>query len=516
MVPEFRNEPLTDFARPEAADAFAAALARVERELGREYPLLIGGRPRASGTEWIVSADPCAPGRVVGRVARASRADAEDALQSAWAAYGDWGRAAPLLRARVLWKAAAVMRRRRAELAAWEVFEVAKNWPEADADVAEAIDFLEYYGRCAAEWAGPPALTPVAGEENEMVYLPLGAGVVLPPWNFPLAIATGMTAAAIVAGNTVVLKPSSVAPVMAAKLVEVLEAAGLPPGVVNYLPGPGGEVGDFLVGHPRTRFVCFTGSREVGCRTYAQAANVVPGQVWLKRIIAEMGGKDVILVDEDADLQAAAAGIVASAFGYQGQKCSACSRVVAVGRAYAPLLELVVERTRALRMGPAQDPRTDVAAVVSADQQRRVLEYAGVGRTEGRLLCGGSAGDPSGHYVEPTVFADVAPQARISREEIFGPVVACTPAATFEQAIECANDSDYGLTAAVFARDRAHLELARRELAVGNLYFNRKCTGALVGAQPFGGFNMSGTDSKAGGPDYLPLFMQAKVIVERF
>ncbi len=515
MVPAFRNEALTDFTRPEARVRMEEALARVEARLGGEYPLIIGGRPR-NRAEAVVSRDPCAPDRTVGRVARASRQDAEDALQAAWAAYADWRRAPAGARARILWRAASIMRRRKSDLAAWEVFEVAKTWAEADADVAEAIDFLEYYGRQMADLAGPRLLCASDGEENELTYLPLGAGLVVPPWNFPLAITTGMTAAAIVTGNTVVLKPSSVAPVVAAQLVDVLREAGLPPGVVNLLPGPGAEVGGHLVSHPRTRFVCFTGSREVGTAIHAAAGQVAPGQRWLRRVVAEMGGKDAIIVDEDADLDAAAAAVVASAFGFQGQKCSACSRLIGVGRAYRPLVDLVAERTAALRMGPARDPRTDVAAVASADQHRRILDYVRIGRGEGRLVCGGAPGDTSGYYVQPTIFADVAAGARIAREEIFGPVLACTPADTFEAALALANDSEYGLTGGVFSRSRAHLERAREGFDVGNLYFNRKCTGALVGAQPFGGFRMSGTDSKAGGPDYLLLFTQAKVVTERF
>jgi 1-pyrroline-5-carboxylate dehydrogenase len=514
MVVPFRNEPPTDFSQPAERAAFQAALQQAAARFGDEHPLVIGGEPVYSG-EWIDSYDPCQRDHRVGRVARGTAALAEQALDAAWAAYPDWAHTAPMARARILWKAAALLRRRKHEFSALLVYEVAKTWAEADADTAEAIDFLEYYGREMARLAQPPALAAVPGEENEQVYEPLGAGVIIPPWNFPLAIMGGMTAAAIVAGNTVVLKPASLAPVVAARFVELLAEAGLPPGVVNFLPGPGNLVGDLLVEHPRTRFVSFTGSREVGIRIYERAARVAPGQRWLKRVVAEMGGKNAIVVDTTADLEAAAAGIVTSAYGFQGQKCSACSRVVALADVHDTLLERVVERTWALRVGPAADPDTNVAALVDRGQYEKVLEYVGVGRGEGRLVCGGEPGDPAGYYVQPTIFADVAPDARIAQEEIFGPVVAFLRAPSYERAIAIANDTPYGLTGAVYARDRARLEYARREFHVGNLYFNRKCTGALVGVQPFGGFDMSGTDAKAGGPDHLLQYLQAKAIAER-
>ena len=515
MLTAFRNEPPTDFSQPPEREAMQAALRQAAARFEDEHPLLIGGEAVYSG-EWIDSWDPCQHDRRVGRVVRGNAALAERALNAAWAAYPDWSHTPPAARTRVLWRAAALLRQRKHAFSALLVYEVAKTWAEADADTAEAIDFLEYYGREMVRLTEPAALTPFPGEENEQVYEPLGAGVIIPPWNFPLAIMAGMTAAAIVAGNTVVLKPASLAPVVAARFVELLAEAGLPPGVVNFLPGPGDVVGDLLVEHPRTRFVSFTGSRDVGVHIYERAARVGPGQRWLKRVVAEMGGKNAIVVDTTADLEAAATGIVASAFGFQGQKCSACSRVVALAEVHDRLLEQVAERTWALRVGPAADPDTNVAAVVDRGQYEKVLEYVGIGRGEGRLVCGGEPGDPAGYYVQPTVFADVAPDARIAQEEIFGPVVGFLRAPSFERAIAIANDTPYGLTGAVYARDRARLEYARREFHVGNLYFNRKCTGALVGVQPFGGFDMSGTDAKAGGPDHLLQYLQAKVIAEKF
>lgn len=520
MLAPFRNEPPTDFTQSAEREAFETALRRVEADFGREYPLVIAGEPVWSG-EWIDSYDPCQRGRRIGRVARANAVLAERALTAAWEAFPAWARTEPAARARLLWKAAALLRRRKHEFSALLVYEVGKTWPEADADTGEAIDFLEYYGRemvrlaSAGRGLSDASLTYTPGEETEQVYEPLGAGVIIPPWNFPLAILTGMTAAAIVTGNTVVLKPSSLAPVVGARLVELLTEAGLPPGVVNFLPGPGDVVGDFLVEHPRTRFVSFTGSREVGVHIYERAARVAPGQRWLKRVVAEMGGKNAIVVDSSADLEAATAGIVASAYGFQGQKCSACSRVVAVADVHDRLLEQVTARTWELRVGPARDPATQVAALIDQAQYEKVLRYIEIGRGEGRLVCGGEPGDPAGYYVQPTIFADVAPDARIAQEEIFGPVVAFLRAPDFQQAIAIANSTLYGLTGAVYARDRARLEYARREFHVGNLYLNRKCTGALVGVHPFGGFDMSGTDAKAGGPDHLLLFLQAKAIAER-
>lgn len=514
MVPEFRNEPPTDFSRPEARQAFTAALAKVRGEFGREWPLVIDGQPVWTGA-WLVSHDPCNTEQVVGRVARAGRADADRALAAAERAFADWSRLPAGERARVLLRAAALLRARKHEFSATMVYEIGKTWPEADADTAEAIDFLEFYAREAYRLAEQQPLVRVPGTDNELLYLPLGVGVVIPPWNFPLAITCGMTVGPVAVGNTVILKPASLTPVVAARFVALLHEAGLPPGVVNFLPGPGSEVGDYLVGHPRIRFVSFTGSRDVGCHIYELAAKVQPGQRWLKRVVAEMGGKDPIVVDESADLDAAAAGVVTSAYGFQGQKCSACSRLIAVEPVYREVTERVIERARALRVGPAEDPASEMAALASADQLAKVRSYVEIGQREAHLALGGRAGDPRGYYFEPTVFCDVPPTARIACEEIFGPVLACTPARDFAEAIRFANATDYGLTGSVYARDPARLAYARRELHVGNLYINRKCTGALVGVEPFGGFNMSGTNAKAGGRDYLLLFTEAKVISER-
>jgi 1-pyrroline-5-carboxylate dehydrogenase len=515
MVPEFRNEPLTDFSLPIPRQAMQEALGAIRAEFRREWPLVIGGE-RVTKDDWIHSFDPCHKDQLVGRVAKAGPAEAERALEAAWTAFTEWSRWQADERARVLFKAGALLRRQKHRFSATMVYEAGKTWPEADADTAEAIDFLEFYGREAIRLAQPQSLSRVAGEDNELVYLPLGVGVIIPPWNFPLAIMAGMTTAAIVTGNTVVLKPASLTPVIAARFVELLEEAGLPPGVVNFLPGGGADVGNFLVAHPRTRFVSFTGSREVGSQIYAAAARVQPGQRWLKRVVAEMGGKDAVIVDETADLEAAAEGIVTSAYGFQGQKCSAASRAIVLEPVYRDVLGRVAQHAEALRVGPAEDPETQMTAVIDENQYRKVLGYVDVGHKEGRLVVGGEPTGDEGWYVQPTVFADIPEVGRMAQEEIFGPVLSFVRARDYDHALRVANNTEYGLTGGVYSRDRLRLERARAEFHVGNLYFNRKITGAQVGAQPFGGFNMSGTDSKAGGHDYLQLFLQAKVVVERF
>ncbi|MGH2510622.1 MAG: aldehyde dehydrogenase family protein, partial [Ktedonobacteraceae bacterium] len=380
-----------------------------------------------------------------------------------------------------------------------------------DGDTAEAIDFLEFYGREALRLADEQPLTKVAGEDNQLVYIPLGVGAVIPPWNFPSAIMAGMTTASLVAGNSVVLKPASTSPMIAWQFVRILEEVGLPAGVVNFVTGSGGTIGDALIENPRVRFIAFTGSREVGLRIHELASKHHQGQIWLKRTILEMGGKDATLVDESADLDAAADGIVAAAFGFQGQKCSAGSRAIIVEQVYDEVLRKIIEKTRKLSMGDVTQPETYMGPVIDANAFKKVNEYIEIGKGEGRLLTGGSHHGP-GYFIEPTVIADVAPQARIAQEEIFGPVLAVIKAKNFEDGLEIANSTEFGLTGSVYSRDPAHWARAKEEFFVGNLYLNRKCTGALVGAHPFGGFNMSGTDSKAGGRDYLLLFTQAKTI----
>ncbi len=510
---EFKNEPLTDFSRPEHRERQREAIARVRTQLGRTYDLVIGGK-REQGPKTFTSTNPSKPDEVLGIFQRASREQAVAAIAAADRAFATWSRKPARERSDLLFRAAALMRARRFELNAWMILEVGKNYGEADGDTAEAIDFLEFYARENLRYSAEQPLTRLPGEKNELVYIPLGVGAVIPPWNFPLAILAGMTTAAAVAGNTVVLKPASDSPAIAAQFFAILEEAGLPAGVVNFLTGSGAEVGDTIVEHPRTRFVCFTGSKEVGLRINTLAAKTPPGQIWIKRVVAEMGGKDSIIVDEEGDLDSAVAGVVAAAFGYQGQKCSACSRAIVAAPLYDEFVAKVKARVEALRMGDPAEPDTDMGPVVSAGAKEKIMEYIAAGKQEGRLLAGGEDPKRPGHFIPPTVFADVAPKARISLEEIFGPVLAILKARDFDDALAIANNTEYGLTGAIYSRNREKIERAKREFHVGNLYVNRKCTGAMVGAHPFGGFNMSGTDSKAGGRDYLLLFLQAKAMSE--
>lgn len=514
MITRFVNEAITDFSLDRNRRAMEKAITEAEASFGCHIPLVIGGSEVASEKEFV-STNPSEPSQVVAYVASATKEHADEAVRAAYKAFHTWSRTTPDARARVLLRAAAIMRRRRFELNAYEILEAGKPWVEADADVAEAIDFLEFYAREAVRWAEPVPLIPYPGEENVQTYIPMGVVVVIPPWNFPLAITTGMTSAALVTGNTVVLKPASPTPVIAWKLVEVLREAGLPEGVLQFLPGQGSTIGDALVAHPLTRIVCFTGSMAVGVHINELASKVVPGQIWLKRVIAEMGGKDATIVAEDADITEAVNGIIAGAFGFQGQKCSACSRAIIVDAVYDKVVGEVVERAKAIKTGPVKDPSNTMGPVITETAMKNILEYIEIGRKEARLLCGGNRMPAEGWFIEPTVFGDVEPGSRLEQEEIFGPVLACIRARDFDDALRIANDTIYGLTGSVYARSRELIERARSEFFCGNLYINRKCTGALVGVHPFGGFNMSGTDSKAGGRDYLGLFLQAKVISEK-
>jgi 1-pyrroline-5-carboxylate dehydrogenase len=514
-LPEFKNEPLTDFkGNPEHRRRMEEALEEARRELGREYDLVIGGE-RIKTEDKLCDYNPSNKDQVVGIFSKANAELADRAIRTAEEVFKTWSRAPVEQRADLLLKTGKIMRDRKYYFAAWMVYEVGKTWAEADADVAEAIDFAEFYAREMLRLAGPQPLTPVPGERNYLKYIPLGVGVVIPPWNFPLAIMAGMTLASTVAGNTVVLKPSSDSPAIAYMFFEALEQAGMPPGVVNFLPCPGGSVGDVLVGHPRTRYVAFTGSKEVGLRINALAAKAAPGQVWIKRVIAEMGGKDSIVVDSDTDLDAAVEGVAVSAFGYQGQKCSACSRAIVAEPIYDAFLEKLKRRVERIKTGSAENPENYMGPVINAGAKKSILAYIEAGKQEGRLLTGGAEVPGPGHFIQPTVIADVPPKGRIAQEEIFGPVLAVIKAKDFEDALAIANNTEYGLTGAVYTRSREKLDKAAENFFVGNLYLNRKCTGALVGGHPFGGFNMSGTDSKAGGPDYLLLFTQAKAIAEK-
>jgi 1-pyrroline-5-carboxylate dehydrogenase len=515
MLSEFKNEKYLDFSKEDNRKKMLEALEKVHSEFGKEYDLIINGE-RVKTKDKFKSYNPSEKEEVVGIFQKATEKEGEKAIQAALKRFETWRFMPATERAAVLLKAANIMRQKRLEIDALMIYEVGKNWLEADADTAEAIDFLDFYAREAIRYAKPQPLTPYPGEFNEQEYIPLGVGVVIPPWNFPCAIMAGMTSAALVSGNTVVLKPSSDSPAIAYKFIEILEQAGMPPGVVNFITGPGGGVGNFLVGHPKTRFITFTGSKPVGLGIVELAAKTQPGQIWIKRVVAEMGGKDSIIVDsETADLADAANGVIAAAFGFQGQKCSACSRLILDAKVYDQFLPLITEKAKAIKVGPTKDYNNYMGPVINEKAMQSILEYIEIGKKEGRVLCGGGKATGNGYYIQPTIIAEVKPDARISQEEIFGPVLAVIKAKDYDDALAIANNTEYGLTGAVYTKNREKIEKAKKLFHVGNLYFNRKCTGALVDVHPFGGFNMSGTDSKAGGRDYLLLFFQAKAMSEK-
>ncbi|MFN2412049.1 MAG: L-glutamate gamma-semialdehyde dehydrogenase [Pyrinomonadaceae bacterium] len=516
VLDEFKNEPFTDFSPAENAAAMRSAIEQVRSELGREYPVIIG-EEKIQLEEKFESTSPSNNSQIVGVFSEVDKDTSlvEKAIETATKTFRIWKNVPPAERAEHLFKIADIMRRRRHELSAWMVFEVSKTWAEADGDTAEAIDFMEFYGREMIRWSQKQPITPIPGEANSIEYIPLGVGAIIPPWIFPLAIMAGMTMAAVVTGNTVVLKPSSDSPTIAAKFMEIVEEAGLPAGVVNFLTGSV-ATGEAMVTNPKTRFISFTGSKQVGLHINEQAAKTHEGQIWIKRVVAEMGGKDAIVVADDADLDSAANGVVQAAFGFQGQKCSACSRLIVDESVHERLMNKVVELTKTLKIGQPETAETNLGAVINKRAFDNTLGYIQKGIDEGgRVVAGGKGDDSTGYFIEPTIIDDVKPGATIEQEEIFAPVLAVIKAKDFDQALEIANGTEFGLTGAVYSADQGRLEKARREFHVGNLYLNRKCTGALVGAHPFGGFNMSGTDSKAGGREYLLQFMQAKSISQK-
>jgi 1-pyrroline-5-carboxylate dehydrogenase len=511
----FVNEPLTDFTNPENAQAMRAAIEKVRGQLGREYDLIIGGK-RVKTTDKIKSLNPSKPSQIVGIHQKAGKEHVEPAMQAALAAFAKWSQVSMEERAALLFRVGDMLRERKFEFCAWLTFEVSKNWGEADGDVAETIDFCEYYAREALRLSKTELPVQMPGERDTLLYVPLGVGAVIPPWNFPCAIMAGMTLASIVSGNTVILKPSSDSPTIAAKFVELLEEAGMPAGVVNFCPGAGGSFGDAIVAHPKTRYIAFTGSREVGLHINKVAADAAPGQMWIKRTVLEMGGKDAIIVDADADLDAAVEGVAASAFGFQGQKCSACSRAIIDEKIYDKFLEKLKPRVEKIKVGdPAEN--ANMGAVINEGSMKDILGYIEQGKKDGRIITGGERDTKAGegYYIQPTVIADIQPKSKLEQEEIFGPVLAVIKAKNFDHAMEIANDTEFGLTGAVYTNSQEKIDRAIREFHVGNLYINRKCTGATVGCHPFGGFNMSGTDSKSGGPDYLYLFTQGKSVGEK-
>ncbi|MGI8641662.1 MAG: L-glutamate gamma-semialdehyde dehydrogenase [Pyrinomonadaceae bacterium] len=515
---EFMNEPFTDFSVAENHEAMLKAIEQVRSELGREYPIVVNGE-KITLEKKFKSFNPAEKSQIVGAFSDAD-VDAEyfvnSAIDAATEAFKSWQFVPAEERAEYLFKAAKIIRDRKHYFSAWMIFEVGKTWAEADGDTAEAIDFLEFYGREMLKWAGAQPVTPLEGETNHFEYIPLGVGAIIPPWNFPLAIMCGMTMAAVVAGNTCVLKPSPDAPTIAYKFMEVLDEIGLPKGIVNFLAGSGAAVGEQLVQSPLIRFISFTGSKTVGLHIYEEAAKMREGQRWMKRVVAEMGGKDAIIVAEDADLDSAAIGTVQAAFGFQGQKCSACSRLIVDEKVHDELMEKIVEHTKKLKIGLPTEGDTNMTAVINQKSFDNATSMIEKGIAEGgKVVIGGKGDDSNGFYIEPTIIDEVQPKATIEQEEIFAPVLAVIKAKDFDHALEIANDTVYGLTGAVYSSDEEKLERARNEFHVGNLYLNRKCTGALVGVHPFGGFNMSGTDSKAGGREYLLQFMQGKSIAQK-
>ena len=513
-IAEFRNEPIKDFRDPADRASMEAAIAAERSRFGTVYDLTIGGR-HATSPKRFVSRNPAHPSEIIGELQSATPEQAREAVDAAHASFAKWAATPPQARADVLIRAADAVRKRRFEFGALLVLEVGKSWAEADGDVAEGIDFLEYYAREMLRYAQPQPVTPYPGERNGVRFIPLGVGIVIPPWNFAFAIMVGMTAAAVVTGNTVVLKPSSDSPVIAARFVELFVDAGLPADVVNFITGSGGAIGDELVKHPKTRFVAFTGSKDVGLHVNELASKTSPGQIWIKRVVAEMGGKDGIVVAADADVASAVEGVAAAAFGYQGQKCSACSRAIVEAPIYDDFVQRLVERVDTITVGDTADAKNFMGPVINESSLKKVQQYIEIGKREGRLVFGGERLAGDGYFVEPTIFADIPPDGKLAQDEIFGPVLAVIKAKDYDDALAIANNTEFGLTGAVYSADPAKLERARDEFHVGNLYLNRKCTGALVGVHPFGGFNMSGTDSKAGGREYLLLFLQAQSISEK-
>ncbi|NEQ81242.1 MAG: L-glutamate gamma-semialdehyde dehydrogenase [Moorea sp. SIO2I5] len=507
----FTNAANTDYAQLDAREKAKEALLTVRQQLGKTYLPLINGEYQST-TDTVDSVNPSNPRVVIGKIGLISVEQAELAIAKAKAVFPSWRRTPVSERAGILRKAGDLMEQRRAELSAWVCLEVGKPLREADGEVSEAIDFCYYYAS-EMERLSDGYNYDIAGETNRYVYQPRGIALVISPWNFPMAITTGMTVAALVAGNCTLLKPAANSSVIAAKIAEILVEAGIPKGVFQFVPGKGSTVGAHMVKHPDIHLIAFTGSQEVGCRIYADAAMVQPGQKHLKRVIAEMGGKNGIIVDESADLDQAVAGVVKSAFGYSGQKCSACSRVIVLEPVYESFLKRLVEATRSLNIGPAEAPSTQVGPVIDATSRDRIREYVEKGRQEAKVALEMPAPD-TGYFIGPVIFNDISANATIAQEEIFGPVVAVMAAKNFQEALDIANSTNYALTGGLYSRTPSHIEQASAELEVGNLYINRNITGAIVSRQPFGGFKMSGVGSKAGGPDYLVQFLEPRTITE--
>ncbi len=510
----FKNEPLFPGPDdPQAKTAFPAAMAAVRTQLTKACPLFINGRDLTTETQ-IDSVNPNDPDEIVGRVSQAGKAEVEQAIAAADKAFQSWRYTRPDTRAAILVKAAQILRDDIYTYAAWQVLEEGKQWAQAYNDVTEAIDFLEYYAREIQRLGTFRDMGAYAHESNHYFYEPKGLTAVIAPWNFPLAISIGMAGAALAAGSCVIYKPSNVSPVVGYHLVEVFKAAGLPDGVFNYTPGRGSEIGDYIVEHPKIAVIAFTGSMEVGLRILKKAGNTGPEQLAVKKVISEMGGKNAIIVDEDTDVKSAVPQILYAAFGYQGQKCSACSRLIVHDKIYDELVQELITQARKLKVGPAEDPQYYLGAVIDAPAQAKIKTYVELAATEGKLLYRSEVPD-KGYTVPLTITEGITPTHRLAQEEVFGPVLAIMRAANFDQAMEWANSTRFALTGAVFSKNREHLDRATREFKVGNLYLNRGCVGALVKVQPFGGFRMSGVGTKAGGPDYLLHFMDPRSVTEQ-
>ena len=509
-VKPFKNESITDFSVKSNLLKQQKALASVGKKLGKTNEMVVAGKKLRSKDK-LFTYNPSNKNEVVAKFYKSTKDIAVKAVEAAAKKFEEWRFVPAEERARYLFRAAALAKKKRFEINAWMIYETGKNFVEADADTAEAIDFLEFYGREILRYSSKQPLTPVKGESNELVYIPLGVGISIPPWNFPFAILVGMTSAAVVSGNTVVLKPSSDSPMMGKVFFDIMKEAGLPDGVINFLPGSGSEVGDTLVSHPKVRFISFTGSMAVGTHIYELASKVQPKQIWLKRVVAEMGGKDCIIVDKETNIDDAVKGVVTSAFGFQGQKCSACSRVIVDKVIYSKFVSKLKKAVEKIEVGPGAE-NYPVGPVINQAAEKSILNYIKIGKKEGKLLVGGSKAKGNGYYINPTVITDIKPTDRLAQEEVFGPILVVIKSNNFEQSLKIANNTIYGLTGSVYTRNPKKQEVAKKHLLIGNLYFNRKCTGALVGGHPFGGFNMSGTDSKAGGRDYLLLFLQAKLM----
>jgi 1-pyrroline-5-carboxylate dehydrogenase len=512
-ITPFVNEPFVDFSKEENSRAFQAALTKIESNLPVVVRLHIDGLDCDGGAGTFESTDPSMTSRVVANSAKGDKNDVLRAIAGAHKAFGAWSRRPAAERAEYLFKAARIMRLRKHEFSAMMVYEVGKSWAEADGDTAEAIDFIEFYAREALRWDREQPLTRTPGEDNELRYVPLGVGAAIPPWNFPLAIMAGVAMAPIAAGNCMVLKPASDSPGIASMFIDLMKEVGLPAGVLQFVPGGGAEVGNQMVEHPQIRFINFTGSMEVGKGIYEKAGRTPKGQIWLKRVVAEMGGKDFMFIDEDADVDKAVSHSYSAAFGFQGQKCSACSRIILHEKIYDEFMEKFLPLVEATTMGHPSEKKNFLAAMINEKAMNEALKGIELAKKAGNtLVAGGERASEEGWFLQPTVFTEVARNDYIFQTELFAPVVAVHKVASFEAGIDAANDSIFGLTGSYFGRDEDKIARAKVELQAGNLYLNRKCTGALVGVHPFGGFNMSGTDSKAGSRDYLGLFLQAKLI----